>query len=81
METGKQDGQIMMQDAMIQLHKEDQISGKTLMQHIKDPNRLKDYLIKMREKQAFEARWREKPERTKKLNFPYYNRCLRKCVD
>lgn len=52
METGKQDGQIMMQDAMIQLHKEDQISGKTLMQHIKDPNRLKDYLIKMREKQA-----------------------------
>ena len=37
---------------MIQLHKEDQISGKTLMQHIKDPNRLKDYLIKMREKQA-----------------------------
>jgi hypothetical protein len=52
METGKQDGQIMMQDAMIELHKQDLISWKTLMQHIKDPIRLKDYLIKMREKQA-----------------------------
>lgn len=52
METGKQDGQVMMQDAMIDLHKQDLISGKTLMQHIKDPGRLKDYLIKMREKAA-----------------------------
>ena len=51
METGKQDGQIMMQDAMIDLHKRDLISWKTLMQHIKDPQRLKDYLIKMRDSQ------------------------------
>lgn len=51
METGKQDGQIMMQDALIELHKQDHISWKTLMQHVKDPTRLKDYLIKMREKQ------------------------------
>ncbi len=52
METGKQDGQVMMQDAMIDLHKQDLISGKTLMQHVKDPGRLKDYLMKMREKAA-----------------------------
>ncbi len=52
METGKQDGQIMMQDAMIDLHRNDLISWKTLMQHVKDPGRLKDYLIKMREKAA-----------------------------
>jgi twitching motility protein PilT len=52
METGRQDGQIMMQDAMIELHRDDLISWKTLMQHVKDPPRLKDYLIKMREKQA-----------------------------
>ncbi len=52
METGKQDGQIMMQDAMIELHKNDLISWQTLMQHVKDPIRLKDYLLKMREKQA-----------------------------
>lgn len=30
---------------------------------------------------TLERCWREKQERTKKLNFPYYNRCLRKCVD
>lgn len=53
METGKQDGQIMMQDALIDLHRQDLISWKSLMQHIKDPIRLKDYLIKMREKQAW----------------------------
>ena len=52
METGRQDGQIMMQDALIELHRSDLISWKTLMQHIKDPERLKDYLVKMREKQA-----------------------------
>lgn len=50
METGRQDGQIMMQDAMIELHRKDLISGTTLMQHVKDPGRLKDYLIKMRQK-------------------------------
>ena len=50
METGRQDGQIMMQDAMIELHRNELISGTTLMQHVKDPGRLKDYLIKMRQK-------------------------------
>ncbi|MBX9809922.1 PilT/PilU family type 4a pilus ATPase [Candidatus Gracilibacteria bacterium] len=55
METGKQDGQIMMQDALTTLHKKELISGKTLMQHVKDPQRLKDYLIKMRQEQAEKA--------------------------
>lgn len=55
METWKQDGQIMMQDALTTLHKKELISGKTLMQHVKDPQRLKDYLIKMRQEQAEKA--------------------------
>lgn len=49
METGKQDGQIMMQQAMIDLHKADLISWKTLMQHIKDPTRIKEYIDELRE--------------------------------
>ncbi len=55
METGKQDGQIMIQQAMIELHRQDLISSKTLMQHIKDPVRLKDYIIETMKK-------REKPK-------------------
>lgn len=50
METGKQDGQIMMQQAMINLHRENLISGKTLMQHIKDPVRLKEYIDELRDR-------------------------------
>ena len=30
---------------------------------------------------TLERCWREKQERTKRVDFPYYNRCLRKCVD
>ncbi len=48
METWKQDGQIMMQQAMISLHKENKISNKTLMEHIKDPIRLREYLAELR---------------------------------
>jgi len=36
-----------------------------------NPFRNAEFSGKMREKQAFLARWREKQERTKKLNFPY----------
>lgn len=50
METGKQDGQVMMQQAMIDLHSSGQITGKTLTQHVKDPVRLKDYLMELRKK-------------------------------
>jgi twitching motility protein PilT len=50
METGMQDGQVMMQQAMIELHKTDQISNRTLMEHIKDPVRLKEYLQSIPEK-------------------------------
>jgi hypothetical protein len=49
METGKQDGQVMMQQAMIELHKTNQISNRTLMEHIKDPIRLKEYLQNIQE--------------------------------
>jgi twitching motility protein PilT len=44
METGRQDGQVMMQQALIDLHKNGEISNHTLMEHIKDPTRLKEYL-------------------------------------
>lgn len=50
METGKQDGQVMMQQAMIDLHISGQITGKTLTQHVKDPGRLKDYLMELQKK-------------------------------
>jgi twitching motility protein PilT len=50
METGMQDGQVMMQQAMIELHRTDQISNRTLMEHIKDPVRLKEYLQSIPEK-------------------------------
>jgi hypothetical protein len=46
-----------------------------------NPFRNAEFSGKMREKQAFLARWREKPERTKKLNFPYCYGHLQKCVD
>lgn len=52
METGKQDGQIMMQQAMIDLHKENKISNKTLMEHIKDPIRLREYLAELRSQEG-----------------------------
>lgn len=48
METGKQDGQIMMQQALIDLHKDGKISNQTLMEHIKDPVRLREYLNDLR---------------------------------
>ncbi len=51
METGKQDGQIMMQQALIDLHKTNRISNQTLMQHIKDPVRLREYLSDLKEKE------------------------------
>lgn len=38
----------MMQQAMISLHKENKISNKTLMEHIKDPIRLREYLAELR---------------------------------
>ena len=44
METGKQEWQVMMQQALIELHRTDMISNHTLMEHIKDPTRLKEYL-------------------------------------
>lgn len=50
METGKQDGQVMMQQALIELHKTNQISNRTLMEHIKDPTRLKEYLQDIQDK-------------------------------
>jgi twitching motility protein PilT len=50
METGKQDGQIMMQQALIDLHKDGKISNQTLMEHIKDPVRLREYLNELRTK-------------------------------
>lgn len=54
METGMQDWQIMMQLAMIELHKQGAISGRTLMQHIKDPIRLKEYLENLRDNEWIE---------------------------
>ncbi len=50
METGSQDGQVMMQHALIELHKTNQISNRTLMEHIKDPTRLKEYLQDIQDK-------------------------------
>lgn len=50
METGRQDGQVMMQSALIDLHKEGKIANKTLMEHIKDPIRLREYLNELRDK-------------------------------
>lgn len=44
METGRQDGQILMQHALIDLHKTGQISNKTLMQNQKNPTLLQEYL-------------------------------------
>ena len=49
METGRQEGQLMMQQALIELHRSDQISNHTLMEHIKDPIRLKEYLQDIQE--------------------------------
>ena len=49
-----------------------------------NPFRNAEFLGKMREKQAFLARWRdvgEKNRREKKLNFPYCYGHLQKCVD
>lgn len=51
METGIQDGQVLMQNALIELHKTNQISGKTLIEHIKNPILLREYLNDMREKE------------------------------
>ncbi len=51
METGSQEGQIPMQTALINLHKEKQISGKTLMEHIKNPTVLREYLNEIREQE------------------------------
>jgi hypothetical protein len=50
METGKQEGQIMMQQALIELHRTNQISNRILMEHIKDPIRLKEYLQEIQDK-------------------------------
>ena len=47
METGKQDGMIMMQDAVNTLHKKWMISNQTLLNHIKNPMILRDYIDKM----------------------------------
>lgn len=44
METGRQDWQILMQHALIDLHKTNQISNKTLMQNQKNPTLLQEYL-------------------------------------
>jgi twitching motility protein PilT len=51
METGSQDGQIPMQIALINLHKEKLISGKTLMEHIKNPIVLREYLNDIRDQE------------------------------
>ena len=50
METGRQEGQIMMQQALIELHRTNQISNRILMEHIKDPIRLKEYLQEIQDK-------------------------------
>ncbi len=44
MEIGRQDGQVLMQHALIDLHKTNQISNKTLMQNQKNPTLLQEYL-------------------------------------
>lgn len=46
-ETGKKEWQIMMQDAINALHRTWQISNQTLLQHIKNPMILRDYIEKM----------------------------------
>lgn len=51
METWSQEGQIPMQTALINLHKEKLISGKTLMEHIKNPVVLREYLNEIREQE------------------------------
>jgi twitching motility protein PilT len=47
-ETGKQEWQIMMQNALIGLHRKDMISNQVLLQHIKDPVILRDYIEQLR---------------------------------
>lgn len=47
LETGKQEWQVMMQNAFIELHKKNNISNQTLLQHIKDPVILRDYIEEM----------------------------------
>lgn len=54
METWRQDGQVMMQHALIDLHKQWSISWRTLMQHIKDPIVLKEYLENLRDNEWIE---------------------------
>ena len=51
METGSQEWQIPMQTALINLHKDKLISGKTLMEHIKNPTMLREYLNEIREQE------------------------------
>ncbi len=51
METGSQEGQIPMQTALINLHREKLISWKTLMEHIKNPTVLREYLNEIREQE------------------------------
>ena len=43
-ETGRQDGQIMMQHALNELHRTGKISNRTLLEHIKNPVMLRDYI-------------------------------------
>lgn len=43
-ETGKQEGQVMMQNALIELHRNGKISNRTLLEHIKNPMLLRDYI-------------------------------------
>lgn len=40
-----------MQTALINLHKDKLISGKTLMEHIKNPTMLREYLNEIREQE------------------------------
>jgi twitching motility protein PilT len=49
METWSQEGQVPMQNALINLHKEWKISGKVLMEHIKNPTVLREYINDVRE--------------------------------
>lgn len=52
METGRQEWQVMMQHALIDLHKEWQISNHTLLEHVKNPILLREYLNQLQEQQA-----------------------------
>ena len=46
-ETGKQEWQVMMQDALNSLHRNGLITNQVLLQHIKNPMILRDYIDKM----------------------------------